>query len=52
MPFLRQLANGGIDAIKASVPLQRGVNTYQGKVTYDAVAQAHNLEYVDLTALL
>lgn len=52
LPFLRNLADGGIDAIKASVPLQRGVNTYQGKVTYDAVAEAHNLEYVDLQSLL
>jgi alanine dehydrogenase len=52
-PYLRMLANKGlVDAVKDSVPLSKGVNTHKGHVTYQAVAEAHHLEYRPLEALL
>ena len=30
----------------------KGLNTYGGHVVYDAVAQAHNMEYVPAAKLL
>jgi alanine dehydrogenase len=52
-PYLRTLAEKGfVAAVKGSVPLQTGVNTHKGHVTYEAVAQAHNLPYVALETLL
>jgi alanine dehydrogenase len=47
------LANTGlVDAVKDSVPLSKGVNTHKGHVTYQAVAEAHHLEYRALDTLL
>jgi alanine dehydrogenase len=41
-----KIADMGIaKAAKSSVPIARGINTWQGKVTHQAVAQALNLEY-------
>jgi len=42
---------GVVAAAKASKPLSLGVNTYAGKVVYQPVAQAHGMEYVELTKL-
>ena len=50
--FMVQLANDGVDAIRNSVPLQRGVNTMGGHVTYEAVSQALNMPYKPLADLL
>jgi alanine dehydrogenase len=46
LPYTLKLANQGFLAAVASDPgLKAGVNTYAGKLTYEAVAQAQNLEY-------
>jgi alanine dehydrogenase len=46
LPFGVRIANLGIEgAAKALPPIARGVNTYKGKVTHQAVAHAVGLEY-------
>jgi alanine dehydrogenase len=40
------------DAILNDPSLKKGVNTYKGHITYPAVAQAFNLEYVPIEKLL
>ncbi len=53
MPYAVQLANKGWkEACKADIALARGLNTVEGKCTYEAVAQAFNLEYVDAADFL
>jgi len=52
-PYLRLLADKGlVDAVKESAPLAKGVNTHQGHVTYQAVAEAHGLPYAPLDRVL
>lgn len=47
------LANHGLEeAVKSNPALAKGVNTYQGAVTYPAVAEAFGLEYTPLEKLL
>ena len=47
LPFLMELADQGIlEAARRDPALARGVNIYQGKATYKAVADAFGLEYV------
>ncbi|WP_028610467.1 alanine dehydrogenase [Paenibacillus harenae] len=46
--YALELANRGMDAVRRSVPLQKGVNTHQGKVTYEPVAEAVGLPYSPL----
>lgn len=48
LPFAIQLANKGIDAINENVALSKGVNVYQGHITYEAVARSLNLTYQPL----
>jgi alanine dehydrogenase len=43
---------GLVQAVKSDRALAKGLNVYKGHVVYDAVAQAHKLEYVPLTKLL
>ncbi len=53
LPYALSLANKGFEqAIKADKGLQEGVNTYAGKLTYDAVAESQNLEYTPLDSLI
>lgn len=53
LPYVVKLANMGAEAaIQADPSLARGVNTYQGKITYPAVAEAFGLEYTPLETLL
>jgi alanine dehydrogenase len=53
MPYIVRLAQQGAEAaVQADPALARGVNTYQGKITYEAVAHAFGLEYTPLDALL
>jgi alanine dehydrogenase len=53
LPYAALLANKGFrDAVKANAALAKGVNVTEGKVTYQAVAQAHNLAYVPLEKVL
>ncbi|GLX69061.1 alanine dehydrogenase [Paenibacillus glycanilyticus] len=48
MPYALDLASRGWEAVKGSVPLQKGVNTYRGTVTYKPVAEAAGLPYTPL----
>ncbi len=51
--YALDLADKGVRAVaQASKPLSLGVNTFAGQVTYQPVAQAHGLEYVDLAKLI
>lgn len=47
-----KLANQGLDAMRSDEHLRNGLNIHKGKVTYAAVAQALNVEYVDSLAAL
>jgi alanine dehydrogenase len=47
--YVEQLAElGAIGAITANPELARGVNVMGGRITYEAVAEAHGLEYTPL----
>src|SRR5262244_2278179 len=53
LPYALDLANKGFErAIKDDEGLQEGVNTYAGKLTYDAVATSQGLEYTPLESLI
>jgi alanine dehydrogenase len=53
LPYIARLANQGIlPALAADPALEKGVNTYQGRITYQSVAQAFGLEYTELQTLL
>ncbi|MFQ5613757.1 MAG: alanine dehydrogenase [Anaerolineae bacterium] len=53
LPYILRLADQGFKAAVTRDPaLGKGVNTYQSKVTYRAVAEAFNLEYTSLSELL
>lgn len=48
LTYALEIANRGLDgALAASAALRKGLNTYQGKVTYRAVAEAHGLPYAE-----
>ncbi|HEX5028143.1 MAG TPA: alanine dehydrogenase [Gaiellaceae bacterium] len=49
LPYVEQLAEfGALGAVRANPELARGVNTIGGKLTYEAVAEAHGMEYTPL----
>lgn len=49
LPYAEQLASKGLEnALKENLPLRKGVNVHGGKVTYQAVADALDLDYVPL----
>jgi alanine dehydrogenase len=53
LPYALDLANKGFEgAIKDDTGLREGVNTYAGKLTYEAVATSQNLEYTALDSLI
>ena len=53
IPYALKIASQGlVEAVKADKALAKGINVYKGHVTYEAVAQAHKLEYVALSKLL
>ncbi|MFZ1702254.1 MAG: alanine dehydrogenase [Pyrinomonadaceae bacterium] len=53
LPYALSLANKGFEkAIAADRGLAEGVNTYAGKLTYEAVATSQNLEYTPLDSLI
>jgi alanine dehydrogenase len=52
-PYLLQLANKGLErAVAESEAIREGVNTYQGQVTYPAVAESQGREWRELTGVL
>ena len=53
LPYALDLANKGFErAIAEDAGLAEGVNTYAGKLTYEAVATSQGLEYTPLDSLL
>jgi alanine dehydrogenase len=53
LPYVEQIANHGLrEAIARDRALARGVNVIDGKLTYEAVAEAHGLEYTPLDDVL
>jgi alanine dehydrogenase len=49
LPYVEAIANRGtIEAVRSDPDLGRGVNVVGGRVTYEAVAEAHALEYTPL----
>jgi len=52
-PYVMALANKGFhEAVQGNHAIAEGVNTYQGDITYAAVADSQNRPYKDLAALL
>ena len=53
LPYTLKLANQGfLDAISSDAGLKAGVNTFAGHCTYQAVAEAQNLPYTSIDALI
>jgi alanine dehydrogenase len=53
LPYVEAIADHGLaDAVRRDPALARGVNVHGGKVTYEAVAEAHDLDYVPLGDVL
>jgi alanine dehydrogenase len=53
LPYAELIADHGVrEAISRSPALARGVNVYEGKLTYEAVAEAHGLDYSPLDEVL
>jgi alanine dehydrogenase len=52
LPYGIKLADKGMAAVSSDAALAKGVNVYQGKITYPAVAEAFGLEYTPLDQLL
>jgi alanine dehydrogenase len=52
-PYLLQLANLGLErAVEQSDAIREGVNTYQGNITYPAVAESQNRQWRELAAVI
>jgi alanine dehydrogenase len=53
LPYVEAIADHGLaEAVASDRSLARGVNVLHGKVTYEAVAEAHGLEYAPLEDVL
>jgi alanine dehydrogenase len=53
LPYVLRLANRGfLEAVKSDPGLKEGVNTYAGKLTYEAVALDQGLDYAPLDEML
>ncbi|HKB21010.1 MAG TPA: alanine dehydrogenase [Gaiellaceae bacterium] len=53
LPYAEAIADHGLgEAVARDQALARGVNVLDGKITYEAVAEAHGLEYVPLDDVL
>jgi alanine dehydrogenase len=53
LPYVEAIAGHGVrEAVARDPALARGVNVLEGKVTYEAVADAHGLEYAPLEDVL
>jgi alanine dehydrogenase len=53
LPYVEEIADFGLaEAVARDPALARGVNVLDGKVTYEAVADAHGLEYSPLEDVL
>ena len=53
LPFVEEIADYGLaQAVARDSALAHGVNVLDGKITYEAVAEAHNLDFQPLEDLL
>ena len=53
LPYVEAIADHGLrEAVARDRALARGVNVLEGKVTYEAVAEAHGFEYSPLDDVL
>jgi alanine dehydrogenase len=53
LPYVEAIADHGLaDAVARDRALARGVNVLDGRVTYEAVAEAHGLDYTPLDDVL
>ena len=53
LPYVEEIADLGLARVVAhDRSLARGVNVLEGKITYDAVAEAHGLEHTPLEDIL
>src|ERR687884_1102690 len=53
LPYVEAIADRGLaDAVARDPALARGVNVIDGRITYEAVAEAHNLDYAPLEDVL
>jgi alanine dehydrogenase len=53
LPYVEAIANHGLrEAVAVDPALAKGVNVIEGKLTYEAVAEAHGLDYTPLDAVL
>ncbi|MCB0129781.1 MAG: NAD-binding protein, partial [Caldilineaceae bacterium] len=52
LPYTLRLADAGIDFVRKSQPMLHGLNTHQGKLTYEAVAEAFAMQFVEPAAAL
>jgi alanine dehydrogenase len=53
LPYVEAIAGQGLaEAVAQDPALAKGVNVLDGKVTYEAVAEAHDLDYVPLEGVL
>jgi len=53
LPYVEAIADYGLaDAVARDPALARGVNVVEGKITYEAVAEAHGLDYRPLEDVL
>jgi len=53
LPYVGAIADHGLaDAVAHDPALAKGVNVLEGRVTYEAVAEAHDLGFTPLEGLL
>ena len=53
LPYVEAIADHGLaEAVARDPALARGVNVLDGKITYEAVAEAHDLDFTPLEGVL
>jgi len=53
LPYAVEMANPGWrDALRADPALAPGLNTYEGQLTCEPVAEAHGLPYTPISGIL
>ena len=53
LPYVEEIADNGLArAVARDRSLARGVNVVEGKIVYEAVAEAHDLEFTPLEDVL
>jgi alanine dehydrogenase len=53
LPYVEAIADHGLaEAVSGDPALAGGVNVLRGRVTYEAVAEAHGLDYAPLETVL